>query len=186
MQGGIKYHFWVFGMTRCEIEPRSFEPLANILPTKHIVRYIYIYIYVYIYTYIHLGLSLFTSLSISLSLSLSLYIYIYIYIYILVCSHIYFYPVQWNTPYTRIRRGKIFSPNEDICWPYVATCNDQSKDPGSWTVLNPATEVLKRLATFHFGPYCAKRGVGKARSSHCTYEIIPIVFFKLLLWQTST
>ena len=27
-QGGIKYHFWVFGMTRPGIEPRSPGPLA--------------------------------------------------------------------------------------------------------------------------------------------------------------
>ena len=31
-QGGIKYHFWVFGMTRLGIEPRSPGPLANNLP----------------------------------------------------------------------------------------------------------------------------------------------------------
>ena len=30
-QGGIKYHFWVFGMTRPGIEPRSPGPLANTL-----------------------------------------------------------------------------------------------------------------------------------------------------------
>ena len=31
MQVGIKYHFWVFGMTRPEIEPRSSGSLANTL-----------------------------------------------------------------------------------------------------------------------------------------------------------
>ena len=30
-QGGIKYHFWVFGMTRLRIEPRSPGPLVNTL-----------------------------------------------------------------------------------------------------------------------------------------------------------
>ena len=30
-QGGIKYHFWVFGMTQHGIEPRSPGPLANTL-----------------------------------------------------------------------------------------------------------------------------------------------------------
>ena len=30
-QGGIKYHFWVFGMTQPRIEPRSPRPLANTL-----------------------------------------------------------------------------------------------------------------------------------------------------------
>ena len=30
-QGGIKYHFWVFGMTRPGTEPWSPEPLANTL-----------------------------------------------------------------------------------------------------------------------------------------------------------
>ena len=30
-QGGIKYHFWVFGMTWPGIEPRSPGPFANIL-----------------------------------------------------------------------------------------------------------------------------------------------------------
>ena len=28
-QGGIKYHFWVFGITRPGIEPRSPGPLEN-------------------------------------------------------------------------------------------------------------------------------------------------------------
>ena len=31
-QEGIKYHFWVFGMTRPGIEPRSLGPLMNTLP----------------------------------------------------------------------------------------------------------------------------------------------------------
>ena len=31
MQGGIKYHFWVFGMTRLRIEPRSPGFLVNTL-----------------------------------------------------------------------------------------------------------------------------------------------------------
>ena len=30
-QEGIKYHFWVFGMTQPGIEPRSPGPLANTL-----------------------------------------------------------------------------------------------------------------------------------------------------------
>ena len=51
--------FWVFGMTRPGIEPRSPGRLAN---TIYIYIYIYIYMYIYIYKY--------------------LYIYIYIYIYI--------------------------------------------------------------------------------------------------------
>ena len=33
-QGGIKYHFWVFGMTRPGIEPRPPEPLVNTLSTR--------------------------------------------------------------------------------------------------------------------------------------------------------
>ena len=33
-QGGIKYHFWVFGMTRPRIEPRSPGPLANTLTAR--------------------------------------------------------------------------------------------------------------------------------------------------------
>ena len=33
-QGGIKYHFKVFGMMRLGIEPRSSGPLANTLPTS--------------------------------------------------------------------------------------------------------------------------------------------------------
>ena len=41
-QGGIKYHFWVFSMTRPEIEPRSPGPLANTLLIWPMVRYIYI------------------------------------------------------------------------------------------------------------------------------------------------
>ena len=28
-QGGIKYYFWVFGMTRPGIEPQSLGPLVN-------------------------------------------------------------------------------------------------------------------------------------------------------------
>ena len=37
-QGGIKYHFGVFSMTRPEIEPRSAEPLANTLLIRPIAR----------------------------------------------------------------------------------------------------------------------------------------------------
>ena len=33
-QGGIKYHFWVFGMTRPGIERRSPGPLANTLTPR--------------------------------------------------------------------------------------------------------------------------------------------------------
>ena len=40
-EGGIKYHLWVFGMTRPGIEPRSPEPLAN----THYANGLYIYIY---------------------------------------------------------------------------------------------------------------------------------------------
>ena len=40
-QGGIKYYFKVFGMTRRGIEPRSSSPLANSLPTKPMSRYMY-------------------------------------------------------------------------------------------------------------------------------------------------
>ena len=45
-QGGIKYHFWVFGMTRPGIEPRSPGPLANTLtarPMSGIIIIIIIY-----------------------------------------------------------------------------------------------------------------------------------------------
>ena len=37
-QGGIKYYFWVFGMTRPGIEPRSPESLANTLAIKLIEK----------------------------------------------------------------------------------------------------------------------------------------------------
>ena len=37
-QGGIKYHFGVFGMTQPGIEPRSPGPLANILLIRPIAR----------------------------------------------------------------------------------------------------------------------------------------------------
>ena len=36
-QGGIKYHFKVFGMTWPRIEPKSPGPLANMLPTMPVV-----------------------------------------------------------------------------------------------------------------------------------------------------
>ena len=45
-QGGIKYHFSVFGMSRPGIEPRSPRPLANILLIKPMAR-IYIYLYIH-------------------------------------------------------------------------------------------------------------------------------------------
>ena len=41
-QGGIKYQFLVFGITRPGIEPRYPEPLTNTLPSR---TNIYIYIY---------------------------------------------------------------------------------------------------------------------------------------------
>ena len=43
-QGSIKYHFWVFGMTRPGIEPRSPGPLVNTLTLMPIYIYIYIYL----------------------------------------------------------------------------------------------------------------------------------------------
>ena len=52
-QGGIKYHFWVFGMTRPGIEPRSSGQLANTLLIRPMAQY-YATIFitsVYIYTY---------------------------------------------------------------------------------------------------------------------------------------
>ena len=47
-QGGIKYQFEVFGMTRHGIEPRPLGPVANTLTIRH---YIYIYIYKQLYSY---------------------------------------------------------------------------------------------------------------------------------------
>ena len=46
-QGGIKYHFWVFGMTRPRIEPWFPRPWTNTLRTIPLSHYIYIYIYIY-------------------------------------------------------------------------------------------------------------------------------------------
>ena len=37
-QGGIKYDFWVFGMNRPGIEPRSLWPLENILLLRLMIR----------------------------------------------------------------------------------------------------------------------------------------------------
>ena len=37
-QSDIKYHFWVFGMTRPGIEPQFVGPLANTLPTRPMER----------------------------------------------------------------------------------------------------------------------------------------------------
>ena len=38
-QGSTKYRFWVFGMTRPGIEPRSLGPLANTLLIRPMARY---------------------------------------------------------------------------------------------------------------------------------------------------
>ena len=70
-RGGIKYHFWVFGMTRLGIESRFPRTLVNTLTIMPI--YIYICIYIYIYTHIYI------------------YIYIYTYIYIYIHTHTYIY-----------------------------------------------------------------------------------------------
>ena len=44
-QGGMKYHFLIFGMTGPGIEPRSPEPFVNTLPTRPMGRLnIYVYI----------------------------------------------------------------------------------------------------------------------------------------------
>ena len=52
--GGILYHFWVCGMTRAGIEPRSLASLANTLIIMSMGWSVYIYIYIYIYVYIHI------------------------------------------------------------------------------------------------------------------------------------
>ena len=54
-QGGIKYHFWVFGTNQPGIEPWFPGPLTNTLPTDSMDWYepcvcVYRYIYIYIHT----------------------------------------------------------------------------------------------------------------------------------------
>ena len=44
-QGGIKNHFWVFGMTRSGIEPRTPEPLAKTLLIKPMAQFLIQIIY---------------------------------------------------------------------------------------------------------------------------------------------
>ena len=44
-QGGIKYHFWVFGITRPAIEPRSLGPMANTLLIRPMTRFLMLVIY---------------------------------------------------------------------------------------------------------------------------------------------
>ena len=70
-QGGIKYHFKVFGMTWPGIKPRCPGPLLNTL-----ILLIYIYIYIYI--------SSITNIYIEYIYAYPFYIYIYIYMSILV------------------------------------------------------------------------------------------------------
>ena len=45
-QGGTKYHFWVFGMTRSGIEPWSPEPLANTLLSRQITLWYIIFFFI--------------------------------------------------------------------------------------------------------------------------------------------
>ena len=80
-QGGIKYHFWVFGMTRLGIEPQSPGPLANTLLIRQMARFVNI-----IFKFFTCLLVWFTTLCFVPSLqSYAWYnMYIYIYIYILV------------------------------------------------------------------------------------------------------
>ena len=40
-QGGMKYHFWIFGITQPGIEPRSPGPLVNNLHTWQMGQYEY-------------------------------------------------------------------------------------------------------------------------------------------------
>ena len=83
-QGGIKYHFWVFGMTRSGSVPRFPRPLAKLYPQ-------------YQWTGIDqvcqsfFSLTIFLSLCLSVRLSLSLSIYIYMYIYITACTYLSIY-----------------------------------------------------------------------------------------------
>ena len=58
--------FWVFGMTRLEIEPRSPGPLANTLPLSHVNS---LSLSLYIYIYISSSLSIYLSLSLQFSFS---------------------------------------------------------------------------------------------------------------------
>ena len=51
-QGGIKNHFWVFGMTQHGIEPRSSKTLANTLTIMPIYRCVYVYEYVRVCVYV--------------------------------------------------------------------------------------------------------------------------------------
>ena len=85
----------------------------------------------------------------------------------------------------------VSSLNKAICWPWVVIHKAWGRDPGSWTVLGPTTEVVTWLATLPFGPKfneLSKRPdpINQlVMSSLNTSMIVPTVFFKLLLWQTS-
>ena len=87
-QGGIKYHFWVFGMTRPEIEPRSLRIVANILLIRPIcMRNIIFAIYVYVHYTVSTIFIMYNILYIYIykqSIIQSVYIYMYIYIIFVV------------------------------------------------------------------------------------------------------
>ena len=91
----------------------------------------------------------------------------------------------WNT---RLHSGIKPLPNDATSWSWAVTWNNSEQNPGGWAVCKSVRKMVTCMATVHFGPCCVRRIVGEARSdlSACTNTIVPTVFFKLILQQTST
>ena len=99
-QFGIKYHFWVFGITGPVFETQSPGALTNTLSIGqwtgiHIYIHIYIYIYMYtnihIYTHIYKHICVLVYIYIHIYKCICIYMCMYKYAYIYIHLHIYIY-----------------------------------------------------------------------------------------------
>ena len=105
-----------------------------------------------------------------------------------------FRQVRWDHRMCRLHLGKSAKPCvEAPCWLEVVTLNAWGRDPGDGATLDPANKWSLNLWHSTWALTWLHVLVGKpdrinqwVTLSSSTYIIIPTVFFKLHLWQTST
>ena len=72
---------------------------------------------------------------------------------------------------TKLRSFWGCTSKEPTCWPKGVTYDIWGQDPCGWAVIDPATKVVKSLATFYFDPLWAWRTVGEAKSDQSAGHI---------------
>ena len=59
----------------------------------------------------------------------------------------------------------------------MATCNASGQGPSGWAVGDMINELVKWLATLHFGPYCTRQMVEEAWSNQSAGHVKPLQIY---------